>query len=288
MRKCAVVILYNFSSKQLKKNIESYINQVDSLILIDNSDDGGTRGSVFQDSRIIYYAFGENRGIAAALNQGFSIAIKLGYEWVLTFDQDSCAPKGIFDLMYAYLTNTNLENIGIVSPLVRFFPHYDVKGSADFKLVDSAISSGSLINVDSYKTVGGFNEELFIDLVDIEFCMRLRLNGYRIVELQSLVLEHRLGNSFQIKIFGRHVAFITNHNYIRRYYMTRNALWVSRHFRNSLPKECKKLSRTLFTDILKILLFESDKNIKLKAFRLGWKDAVDCHMGKLDDNRLRE
>lgn len=268
--------------------MESYINQVDSLILIDNSDDGDIRDDVCQDSKIVYYAFGENRGIAAALNQGFSIAIKLGYEWVLTFDQDSCAPNGIFDTMYAYLADTNWENIGIVSPLVRFFPQYDVKTSLDFKFVNSAISSGSLINVDSYKAVGGFNEELFIDLVDIEFCMRLRLSGYRIVELQSLILEHRLGNSFQVKIFGRHLAFITNHNYIRRYYMTRNALWISQHFRNLLPKECWRLSRTLFTDMLKILFFESDKKTKLKAFRLGWKDAVCARMGKLNDNRLRE
>lgn len=70
--------------------------------------------------------------------------------------------------------------------------------------------------------------------------------------------------------------------------MTRNALWISQHFRNLLPKECWRLSRTLFTDMLKILFFESDKKTKLKAFRLGWKDAVCARMGKLNDNRLRE
>lgn len=56
--------------------------------------------------------------------------------------------------------------------------------------------------MEAYKKIKGFNNELFIDTVDTDFCYRLLLNGYRIIQLKNIYLDHQLGNITERKLFG--------------------------------------------------------------------------------------
>lgn len=288
MGKCAaIVVMYNPEFASICRNINSYVEQVDYVILIDNSDDEIKRDNILFQRKVIYCSLSGNKGIAAAFNKGFSLASKLGCSWVITFDQDSFAPKNMIYCMNHFVEQSNLSKIGIVAPLVKFFPGYVISDfDSSYREVCSVISSGSYINMNAYYEVGGFNERLFIDEVDIEFCMRLRIMGYKIIELPNLVLEHHLGNSYQLRLFGKHVAFVTNHNYIRRYYMTRNSLFIVKQFWRVLPKESWNLLFGILKDFIKVILFEKDKALKVRAIFIGFYDASCNLMGKLNESRI--
>jgi len=43
--------------------------------------------------------------------------------------------------------------------------------------------------------VGGFEEKLFIDFVDHEYCFKIKMAGHRILQTSSSILLHRIGEA---------------------------------------------------------------------------------------------
>ena len=92
---CAVIVTYNPEMK-LIYNVESLLNQVDQIIIIDNGSSFGSKGFidvVKNMSRVKAHYFKSNKGLAAGLNYGVEIAKKSGYNWYLLLDHDSIASK---------------------------------------------------------------------------------------------------------------------------------------------------------------------------------------------------
>lgn len=56
------------------------------------------------------------------------------------------------------------------------------------------ITSGSLTNLDAWKAIGGFDEKLFIDLVDTEYDIRALMKGYCSYRINTVVLTHEIGH----------------------------------------------------------------------------------------------
>ena len=137
--------------------------------------------------------------------------------------------------------------------------------------INTALSSGSLINVKAYDAVGGFLEKLFIDEVDFEFCWHIRSLGYHIYQLNNVVMQHQLGDTKEYKLFGRHLFYVMNEKPIRHYYMQRNQLYVRNQYANIYP-EIKPTFWGTFMCLVKIVLFEKNVLKKLKARYLGYRD----------------
>ena len=77
--------------------------------------------------------------------------------------------------------------------------------------------------MDIFKKVGYFDESLFIDMADTDFCMRLYENNIKMIKVKSVVLYHSLGEARRLK--NGFLSFnITNHSPLRGYYMIRNRL----------------------------------------------------------------
>ena len=88
---------------------------------------------------------------------------------------------------------------------------------------DCVIASGSLIPVSTLEAVGDMEADLFIDLVDIEWGLRAKSQGYRNFISFSQVMAHTLGNG-RISIFGKTISL---HSPIRNYYSIRNSILLS-------------------------------------------------------------
>jgi rhamnosyltransferase len=89
---------------------------------------------------------------------------------------------------------------------------------------DFLIASGSLIPVAALDRVGPMREDLFIDYVDVEWCLRARREGLRCYGVFEATMEHRLGES-RVRVFGREA---TARSPLRHYYLMRNALLLYR------------------------------------------------------------
>ena len=257
------IVTFNPEINRLKMNIEAIAEQTDLTVIIDNgSNNLADIKKLADDSRVQLISNRENLGIAKALNQLFEYAQENNFQLVLSLDQDSICPSDLIE-KFSRFTDvsvgiicpiTNYENIGNKSLILR----------NDFREVDWCITSASLTKVKIWEQVGGFDESLFIDLVDYDFSIRVRREGYKIIQDQNVAIQHELGN-LEEKILGQKKILVGNHNPIRHYYYVRNTVYLRRKrilgFLNSIIRIAKLYGRTI--------LFESEKMTKVRYMNKG-------------------
>ncbi|MCM1138664.1 MAG: glycosyltransferase family 2 protein [Muribaculum sp.] len=279
-----IVAIYTTFNPQiyfLKRSISILFGKVDNIIIVDNS--ASTNFEVYDEIRRKYNAHilatNGNTGIADALNLGCRIAIENGTDWAITMDQDSMVPNNIIDCYKNYLNSHDEDNIGALVPSFALCPGaIQIHGGFDEE-VDDYMTSGSLVNLKAYQKVGGFNEKLFIDMVDTDYGLRLISNNYRIIRLGNVFMQHNIGNAKEVTLLGKHIAFITHHNYLRRYYITRNLLWLAKEYGQKFPKFNHPYYK-IFKSIIRLLMFESDKKRKFKSLLKGINDYKHNRYGK--------
>jgi len=277
-----VVVLYN-PDESIIKNINSYINDIDKIYIIDNSETKNhelINKIVTISDKCIYIDNNSNQGIANALNVGAKLAIENNADWLLTMDQDSCFDTNDLSITNNWIENNDTAIIGIVSPYHLTIDQTDIYKKEN-KVIDelTVMTSGNLLNLEAYNKVGEFEEKYFIDYVDHEYCLRLKKNGFYIKVHKNSILIHALGNISSQYLFGKKIVY-TNHNYIRRYYMTRNRLDViKKYFFKYFIFSLKEIKGIVF-EWIKIILFEKDKLKKQKSIILGMKDFIFNNYGK--------
>lgn len=275
-----VVVLYNPDFENIIKNINSYVSKLDKLLIVDNSESFDEKISNFfkyQDS-VCYKYLEENKGIAYALNRGIDYAKEHNANWLLTMDQDSSFSNDNFYKFINFIkVKSNSYNDGVIFSPLHKVP-YLIKEQGITK-VRSVMTSGNIINMKLIDKIGYFDEDLFIDSVDHEYCYRINKKGYSVYRINNIELEHNLGELVVKEIFGKKL-FVTNHNYIRRYYITRNLLYVVESYSNSKLGFIRFAVENLFWSFLTIVLYEKDKSLKLKSMRLGLLDYKRGKLGK--------
>jgi rhamnosyltransferase len=277
-----VVVLYN-PAQSVLESVSSYIDSVEVLYVLDNSEKYNSEviKEIKKIKKVKYFSMNGNQGIAKALNFGAALAIQDKYDWLLTMDQDSLAAKGMIWTMLEYLKQERGGNMGIVSPL-HVVPGENIpKYEKSFEKVLIAMTSGNLLNIPIYKKNGPFLESLFIDSVDTEYCLRLHINGYKVVCSYDAYLFHPVGSPKRYPFFGRKIL-VSNHAPIRRYYMTRNKLYVSQLYRKDFPEFCKSELKENWRDLVKILLFEKEKAKKILMMIRGYLDYRKGKVGKYE------
>lgn len=274
-----VVVLYNPDSK-VWENIESYLYEVGQLYIIDNSDSKSQTppSRISTRENVIYINNRANLGIAHALNQGARLAIQASFEWLLTMDQDSRASDNMVGQLLSACQNIKKEEIGIIAPryVLGFEKESPKTGIED---VLTTITSGNLLNLEAYSKAGPFREDFFIDYVDHEFCLRLKLYKYKVLINNDVLLYHALGESQHYSFFGQTLSS-SNHSFIRRYYITRNRLAVLDKYRKHFPDYFNAHNNKNFKELVKLILFEKDKLRKFKSVVRGFIDFKRNRFGK--------
>jgi rhamnosyltransferase len=266
----AVVILYNPDSG-LRKRVDSYSDAVSKVILIDNSEPPVEWLSAWND-KIQIIKNHSNLGIGAPLNLAAKIAVDENYEWLLTMDQDSRFQSGSFDELKDVALKAG-KNVALVAPFHLTPNATPQRFSEPTKTIKLTMTSGNLLRLSAWKTTGPFDEKLFIDSVDHEYYLRLRKNGFTLLRANNSILLHPLG-----EIRYRKFLFIklktTNHSALRRYYITRNRLYVGfKYFFSDFWfffREMKELVKSFFV----VLLMDDDKLKKIRMMLLGVFDFL--------------
>lgn len=136
-----------------------------------------------------------NLGIATALNQGVNAALEMGYTWALLFDQDSEPNDGIIDILSScYCSFTDKDDLALIGsnyiaidkPKRLVIPRNEMEDSCIWTEVQNVITSGTLLRLDIHRLIGKFRDEFFIDNVDIEYCLRVRKKGFRVILTHNL------------------------------------------------------------------------------------------------------
>lgn len=275
-----MVTLYN-SQPTVIENVKLIIDQVAYLYVVDNSEvaDSKLIADILAISKKIRYISNDgNLGIARALNVAADTALEDGFTYLLLLDDDSQAPAGLVCELLEIYSNFAVDNIGIVA--AQSDPSVPNKASVNEVL--TIITSGSLLNLQAYKSVGPFLDELFIDWVDLEYCFRLQKHGYKILVDDAVRLTHRLG-TFQVK---RLLGFLPirwrSHSPTRLYYKFRNSQYVVKQYRQQIPLSfVGSIYYELGRDLLKILFLEADKSTYLTSVWQALNDGFRGELGKL-------
>lgn len=280
MKKIAVVIVLYNPDLDVLDNINTYVNKVEKLFVIDNSDN--INGSLVEKIQLlkktVYVSSNSNIGIAAALNLAASMAIEDGFDLLLTMDQDSLISDNFISEMLEEFERD--DKIGVLSPYIVHIKNPQKSIISGIENVTTAITSGSIIRLTAHKEIDGFLEKFFIDYVDHEYCLRMRSFGFKILRLNSVYIYHELGDVKSRKFFFIKV-FPTNHPPQRWYYRTRNRFYVYKIFKNQFPDYIKIDKREFFKELLKICLYEKNKIQKFKMIMYGYLDFKRNKFGKL-------
>jgi rhamnosyltransferase len=240
-----VVVCYEPDRDHLTALIECLKHQ-DGVcaLLVDNSELEVGRVATAAIARglgVPIVANARNLGVAAAQNIGVREAARLGVDFVLFLDQDSQPePDMAQRLIAAYqgLRQSGLPvaavgpsfvdprcNLSFPFARLRHFRMETTEPPAGHAVeCDILISSGCLVSMEALRAVGEMDEALFIDYVDIEWCLRARSTGWKVFGVADARMHHTIGDR-AVKLFGRVIAI---HNPVRHYYLIRNALLFAR------------------------------------------------------------
>ena len=212
---CALAVWYN-PTQDYVQNALSYASHFPQIFIVDNSE-GDNSSLASQIPNAVYISNGKNLGIARALNQGIEAALSENskgrdYRWVMTMDQDSAWDKEQLEKYIALciqqsgqdeaiksfspigrnVSSVNHSTLGLWKrKLYKLITRKEYKEKMQLGSVDRTLTSGNVIEIEAWQKVGRFDEVLFIDEVDHDFCYRLREAGFKILK-SEIVMQHQI------------------------------------------------------------------------------------------------
>ncbi len=288
MKIAAIVILYHPDTRILE-NIFSYTESVEKVFVFDNTEGLASKinPSLFSNTKIHYFHDGENKGISQRLNEAAKKAINEGFDWLLMMDQDSSFSSQTFNLY-----RDNILNYPDKNQVALFGPNFSREQQNSLttiapKEVSSIITSGSILNLSAYQQIGIFDEALFIDAVDTEYCLRAQYSGFKIVQLFNIFLKHELGESVRrasIKTLFMVKKVKEIHSPIRCYYIYRNNLYLQKKYQYFDKSVMKDIHKCAMADIKKSIFYGSEFRSIAKYIVEARRDFKQNKMGKYQSN----
>lgn len=263
-----------------------YANQ--EILVVDN---GSTDGSGERLQREFpgcrFHFTGENRGYAGGNNAGFEAALESGADYVLVLNNDTLVEA---DAVRRLMEVADVEDAGIVSAKIyyesersRFWfagGRIDIdagtaineglneKDHGQFnkiRPIDFASGCAMLVRRDVIEAVKGFDERYFLYFEEVDFCIRARAAGFRIVFAPGAVVWHKTGVAGKMPS-PPHV----------RYYMTRNRWLFMRQVYTHIPsKVAAGYVREQFRIAASLLLHR-----QWRQFGSLWRAHRDAALGR--------
>ncbi|MDD4915442.1 MAG: glycosyltransferase family 2 protein [Methylococcales bacterium] len=295
----AVCVAYHPDAAGLLKVVKQAQEQVDCLVVVNNGEQPLSEILPALDAqaaqRINIIENGDNLGIAAALNVGIRFLCGRPCTHLLLLDQDSILPPGMVAALLRTLQEQEASgakvaavgpcffntNLGKAAPFVQFSNRGIKKlyGSEAMPVipVHHLITSGSLLPAQAIEDIGLMEEELFIDMVDTEWCFRALSKGYLLYGDSRIIMNHALGDTpvtFMKKKF-------IEHSPLRHYYAARNLMHLLG--RAYIPLKWRLgLSYSLFKAFVFYSLIPRDRFRHFTHIAIGIRHGMAGKYGRID------
>jgi rhamnosyltransferase len=285
MSTCAVIVTF-LPQAAVLGNLAKIRSQVQGLVVVDNGSPVDLLAPLRASASKLDFTLIQNpvnRGIAAALNMGVAWAKAQGFRYVFLFDQDSTVTEGFTQAMLAeYEAHPQQQKLAVVTPsqIEQSTGHTRTHRFAKDGSPLVAITSGSLMPLAIFDRCGWFQEDLIIDCVDHEYCLRARSQGYTLAACQQAVLHVAVGVTTAHQAFGVTIL-ARNYNARRRYYLTRNRLVMVLRFWKQQPAWCCRALQDIVQDAVKVAFVEEERWSKMRNTARGICDALCGRMGKI-------
>lgn len=226
----------------------------------------------------------KNFGIAKAQNTGIDFVLEKGAKTIVFFDQDSTITdeffiKKLYEPIYA--GETQITAPVFIDDALRFIysiveitdkggriKHYPEADDPE-RMVNNVISSGTMVDAEALKDIGNMTEELFIDYVDTEWCMRAYSKGYRMLVIPSARMVHTIGDK-TLKFFG---YYVPKHSPFRRYYRIRNSFYLLRLPYIPLVMAIREILFSIIHQFILIIISKGERTAYIKSLVKGLRDG---------------
>jgi rhamnosyltransferase len=252
------------------------------VIVVDNTEISRLNHDALPDGCTLI-AIGYNSGIAHAQNVGVAAALAVGADILAFFDQDSEIDTGFLSRLVSAVQPGTPEIVaplcidaatGTALPSLRLNrygfsqPVYQADRPGRYP-VDVVISSGTVATREVFDLAGTFDEGLFIDFVDDEWCLRCRSRQIPIYVVPSAVMRHSIGSRYLR--FGPLTILV--HTPTRCYYQIRNSFLLLRKRHVPLIFSLKQIASVILSRT--VLLFRvEDRRAYVKAYLSAVRDGL--------------
>lgn len=283
-RKLAALITAYHPDDRILETVRAALGAVEEIVVVDNTPGGSPLlDALAAEPAVRVLTAKENLGLAAALNLGVR-ELSAGAEAVLFLDQDSAPPADLAPRLAALLAD---PGVAAAAPTAWDAVHdrpYRAFGEAGREVADKEIliTSGMLARRGVLDEAGAFREDFFVDYVDLDFCLRVRAAGGRLVEDKRLHMPHSIGERREHRFLGVRVL-VVHHPAWRQYWMARNGTILVFEYLRRNPKWA--VTNVLFLGrwFVVTALFAEQRGAKLRAL---WRGLVHGFTRRADPRYL--
>ena len=177
----------------------------------------------------------QNIGLGAGLNAVMSAARDEGFSTIVLFDQDSVPTTSLIDQLaerWGHLIAAGHQlaalgpRLGVPSGQGYKAIRYAWRGenlAPEVAAVDFLPTSGSLVSINVWKTIGPFRADYFIGSIDVEWGFRAWSRGYSSVCLLDVEMAHRWGAPVKDLGHGWRPQIVRQSD-LRTFYYVRNSV----------------------------------------------------------------
>ena len=227
----SVVVLYNPTEEEIK-NINTYLEKVDYEVIVDNSTVNNEKyiySLLKENEKVQYYSEQRNLGLCKGLNIGINMLRDKGCDWALLFDADSKLGSDIVSVYKKAIDIYINQEVALFAP-VHLFDRTNKKPYLGYRSIEWSMTSGWLVNIDIFLHQDGFFEELFVDGLDMDYCLKCHENGYKVIECGSAIINH---NPASTKSFmGLKYGIASPYRY---YMQARQLMWCVIRYKKLKP-----------------------------------------------------
>lgn len=308
----AVVVTYN-RKMLLVECIEALFRQTCRLLricIVDNASTDGTEarlreGGYLGRPDIAYVRLPENMGGAGGFYHGMKTEYDNGSDWIWLMDDDSEPRPDALEKM-ATLIDRSI-GAGIMVPkvvdrhgdieldargILRFGDSYktmfrkplDGSGYDQAKEIGFASFVGPMVSRSLIAKAGLPDPNYFIYHDDVEFSIRTRESGYKMILVPDSVIIHkegRYGGDVRKGLFlwmESSTSRLKFENYWRAYYSTRNLIYLCKKYQDNRMRFYMELIVALLRTVGGVLLYD---DMKLERIRLVIRSCIDGFSGRL-------
>lgn len=187
------------------------------IVIIDNNSTDGTEKEVINKfPKLIYKRNQKNLGFSAGVNKGIQIALKdKSCKYILLLNNDTYLNNSFISKLVK--TAESDSKIGIIAPVLKHYVgkklFYGMEGQLNLKLAKAThrntktIRSKKIINADFvsgccmlikkevFAKAGLFDEGYFLYLEDVDFCLKAKQAGFKVVLDPNTIIGHRVSAS---------------------------------------------------------------------------------------------
>ena len=215
-----VIILHYGNIELTKKCINSLSKNDDNfekILLINNDKNITLIPSIFHLSSKELHVINnkKNLGFSAGVNVGIKYALEENIDAIFLLNNDTKIDKPLLQRLMPILYSD--KSIGVVSPAIQFSRNrktvFDIGGKINkffwktshdevFSLkksylrdVDYVSGAAMLIKKEVFNKIGFFDNHFFLYYEDVDFCLRARRQGFRIIVEPRLKIYHSLSKT---------------------------------------------------------------------------------------------